>query len=433
MPNKIMFVDDQLATDPDFLINIFDCILNSTEKTRLKALDNPMGIGIGDIKKILKDNPCLEVFDSLNDAVDLISRTNDILSEYELFIFDRNLFSSAGATGRKKTYNRSDIEAKTHIRFDENYKEQEGDFLAEYLLSRTKPEDIVKLVARLYFYSAFNIKRKDGEIDTPFAIKVENKNFPKEHFVDKDDNGREQLKKIIRDLELPGKVQIKFKYKKIFGNHEIQSLPSEEMEDFIDLLTRIEYTDGATGFNFKKGDGTLLRNMIAWVVALLSRNNVNTDGISVRGFLNDPKNKYFPHYITAYMLQQWAFYYKKTKPLYPTKEIIPEEDRKKTQEHFHNQQERIEEYFNDISFISELISFHDQLKKLSFDSAAKVPKYIFSYIDNIYTVTSEWAAHGGNPDKVTDLSAEGFRALVYGMCQILDWLADKYPNPVNNQ
>ena len=61
------------------------------------------------------------------------------------------------------------------------------------------------------------------------------------------------------------------------------------------------------------------------------------------------------------------------------------------------------------------------------------PKYIFSYIDNIYTVTSEFSAHGKN-DKTTDgLSPDGWSALLSGMIQIMQWVAKGNPNPTSPQ
>ena len=61
------------------------------------------------------------------------------------------------------------------------------------------------------------------------------------------------------------------------------------------------------------------------------------------------------------------------------------------------------------------------------------PKYIFSYIDNIYTVTSELSAHGKNDKTTEGLSVDGWEALLSGMLQIMKWVADTNPNPKSPQ
>jgi hypothetical protein len=66
-----------------------------------------------------------------------------------------------------------------------------------------------------------------------------------------------------------------------------------------------------------------------------------------------------------------------------------------------------------------LINFYNKQGK----NTPSPPKYIFSYIDNIYTVTSEWSAHGRNAQTTNDLTKEGWEALLNGMLQILQWVA----------
>lgn len=301
MPEKIMFVDDQLAKDPSTIMEIFDCILTSDEKKELKRLrekEAQMGCDIQEIHNALKNNPCLKVFDSFETAVEHISGINDILSEYELFIFDRNLSSSAGGTGGYPSYDESTITAKAKFEFTNNYKNMEGDFLAVQLCTKTLDKE--GLFSRLYFYSAYN-----REAGTPFAATVNNDTFPMDHFIDKDDAGREQLKKLISNSDIPGIFQVRFKYRKIFSNQKIQNLLGKKMEGFIELLARIE----SAGLTFDEGDGTLLRNMIEGIVALLSGKN---EYVSARNFLNDSANGYsIRHLLRPHNICAWVQWYRK--------------------------------------------------------------------------------------------------------------------------
>jgi hypothetical protein len=76
--------------------------------------------------------------------------------------------------------------------------------------------------------------------------------------------------------------------------------------------------------------------------------------------------------------------------------------------------------------------FFAALNQLYFGNATHPglpPKYIFSYMDNIYTVTSEFSAHGKNATTTNDLSPDGWSALLSGMLQIMQWVADTNPNP----
>ena len=179
MPEKIMFVDDELTKTPTMLEDIFDSILAPTEKTDLKNLESsPMGADIEDIKEALKDNPFLEVFDSLEDALVRISKSGkDILSEFELFVFDRNLGSSAGGGGGYISYDINRINEISDIKFTKDYSERgvEGDFLAEVLLALTNED---ALFPRLYFYSAYADKK------TQISAKLKNRH-EEDHCIDK--------------------------------------------------------------------------------------------------------------------------------------------------------------------------------------------------------------------------------------------------------
>ena len=69
-----------------------------------------------------------------------------------------------------------------------------------------------------------------------------------------------------------------------------------------------------------------------------------------------------------------------------------------------------------------------QIQILAEEQTTPIPKFIFSYIDNIYTVTSEISAHGKNDKTTEGLCADGWSALLSGMIQIMQWVAETNPN-----
>ena len=431
MASKILFIEDDVATITKSILPSLwnaDLIKSAVDLTKLKNLTERRDNPIQQINKseILKDK--IEFAESFGDALERIKKAGNGF-EYRWFFIDRNLEYF------------EDKQSRFDSKFCVFFKEKEGDYLYIRLRQAGVPDE------KICFLTA------NGN-ENPFAYS-EFFDHSKPLFIMKNTTAGSQPgeastsdvkipKKLVEYLRSAGPTKIRFKYKKIFSNQKIQSILGKKMEDFIELLARIEYPEGAAGFKFDEGDGILLRNMIEWVVAVLS-GKANED-ISVRKFLNDPSNQYC--LVTTHDMKQWSYWYYRKKG-FPRKDNIIKNDidqqidwyNKNRPNQEKTSQEMAEDYFTRLFFISEWI-IHLQLEKLSPDSKEfpkdeypddKVPKYLFSYIDNIYTVTSEWSAHGGTPNKVTDLSAEGFRALVYGMCQILDWLADKYPNPANNQ
>ena len=424
MASKILFIEDQLE---DITKVILQCLRDSgliklEEFIKLRQLtkqgDNP----IEPINKseILKDK--VEFAESFGDALERIKKAGNGF-DYRWFFIDRNLEYF------------DDKKSRFDSKFCDFFKGKEGDYLYIRLRQAGVPDE------KICFLTA------NGE-ENPFAssdffdhsdpqskpqVIMKNTAAGKQPGESSTSDGKAP-KKLVEYLRSAGPTKIRFKYKKIFGNQKIKAILGKKMEDFIELMARSEYPEGAAGFKFDEGDGILLRNMIEWVVATLS--GKTDEDISVRHFLNDSANGYSSRYRQPLDIKSWVHWYKRKGCQLPTKDNITEDDLKNQEDWFSKNtsnnkwktpHEMTEDYFNRIFCISMWIEFHLLLNDLS-SNPDIIPKYIFSYIDNIYTVTSEWSAHGGNPTRVTDLSAEGFRALVYGMCQILDWFADKYPN-----
>ena len=76
----------------------------------------------------------------------------------------------------------------------------------------------------------------------------------------------------------------------------------------------------------------------------------------------------------------------------------------------------------------EIELYNEYMSGMEKDFYQECPQYIFSYTDCIYTVTSEFSAHGKNDRTTDDLSIDGWEALLSGMLQIMQWVADKNPN-----
>ena len=140
-----MFVEDEISSNIPRLFQLFGKYLSDAEKTALQdAENNPMGANGEDIRKILTDNPVVEVFDSFKQVLEHIRNlTAQALNDYDMFILDRNL---TGGTG----YIPGEIQQLDNGFDDYKYGGREGDYLALQLHLKGCP-----IKEKVFFYSAY--------------------------------------------------------------------------------------------------------------------------------------------------------------------------------------------------------------------------------------------------------------------------------------
>jgi len=206
-------------------------------------------------------------------------------------------------------------------------------------------------------------------------------------------------------------VQIGFRHKDFFGNNHIVSIFTNTglLNKFQNLLIKIERNEKP-----EYEDGTVLRNMIEIIVADISKN----EEITVREYLNhaDAYSALFKRKHTAQNYKNIIAY-----------STVDENNVKK----FLRTKLSGDKLEQEVQYVLQYATAW-RLGNLSEFYKGDIPegcppKYIFSGIDNIYTVTSEWSSHGKNLTTTKELSLEGWKAIVFGMCQILQWVADTNP------
>lgn len=170
--SQIMFVEDEISSNVERLITLFEGYLSAEEKEKLQ---NPPDWGFNgeDIQQILKDNRVLRVYDRFSEALRHIKTlSDDDLNEYDFFILDRNLTGGLGyAEAEIKEIDKS---------FDSfRYDQKEGDYLALQLQLKGCP-----LKEKVFFYSAY---KSSGFGATEIDQMIEYKSFFKDNFYDKGD------------------------------------------------------------------------------------------------------------------------------------------------------------------------------------------------------------------------------------------------------
>ena len=223
-------------------------------------------------------------------------------------------------------------------------------------------------------------------------------------------------------------VQISFRHRDFFDNRHVESIfaNTDLLNKFQRLLFKVE-----NNVKPEYEDGTVLRNMLELIV-LKWQSRFKLDSKDVRNFLNNKKSEFVPSFPWQY--EDWlnAFNQFNHLPVWSDRGML------------------IKWYINNGDDPSDAKKKADKTIQCSFFLLEGImtscyrsqntppglpPKYIFSYIDNIYTVTSEWSSHGKNlkTTKPKEFTLEGWKALVFGMCQILQWMAKENPNPPSYQ
>ena len=406
-----------------------------------KVWDTPHVIS-NTVTRLIKDNSLTRGFcffpKTFEEAVKEIINAGDG-KDYSWFIIDRNLgsFDDIKNAGGVKVCGIEFTKA-----FFDNFKGFEGDYL--YFLLRKGGVPLEK-ICFLTANDCNNPGEKSELKATPFVFTNEMpqvivKNSAKSSSSDSsktaldddadsaqqcaDDDETKLYDLIKNSLEL----QICFRHKVIFGSQKIMSIFKDSglLDSFKQLLIKIERNE-----SFQPQDGTVLRNMLELILEKW-KSQFCLDEATIRSVLNNSYNCWAKkHQLTYdYWLKAYGhcghlpysgdhatlvtyFISERQKCTDPKKlKILP------------LPKDLAVDVIEFSSFVLEgMLNYCYRGKNTNSSPTNLPPKYVFAYVDNIYTVTSEWSSHGHNLTTTQDLSPEGWKALIFGMLQILQYLA----------
>ncbi|MBQ7395630.1 MAG: hypothetical protein IJW08_03730 [Lentisphaeria bacterium] len=428
--SKILIIDDERSGISDFSKALCVC-LSSTEEEgkdrydKWKAIDYQMPKPESGKSVSIKDRDeyyfnkfndfwagnaiCPRSFEDAYRLVNAIGTGE----EYNLIFIDRNL------------ENYHDLKNGQEIQIDEKIFTKEffqgiNGFVGDYLFIMLKNSGVS--LEKICFLTANNDASIEELKKSPYLHK---KQLPE--IIDKSENGYEELK--IK-LKYSHNAKIRFLYKDMFNNEKIQEIFGPYIENFIAVLSK-RYKYGRNA-KYDKGDGILLRNMIEAVVAYIVETyfGSNPKLQTCRDLLNAKDAKYNCYLVAnkrKHLTAHWWRYIKETNT-FPTDQLNVEQWLLRNVDYY-KEPKNVEKASKDALSI---INMTEQMKtwvtlidfyKQQGNTSLLPHKYIFSYIDNIYTVTSELSAHGKNDKTTEGLSSDGWSALFSGMLQIMQWVA----------
>lgn len=310
--------------------------------------------------------------ESLQDALEKIDDVCVGKTRYECIFLDRNLSSFSDSKTGEIKYN-----GGSYIPTSNESKIYDGDNLyvrlicagipAESIFIMTANDPQKEQMALPYFIDKNKVQVISRTRDTGTAD---------EDVFEDDTENENSESKFVSVLRNCINTKVRFRYSEIFDSPRFQEIFSDNAipswdEKFIDILARVLY---GRADDQLKNIGITLRTMTEYICHWMANQfSLPGDKCDVRSLLNNPQNQYNYNRINC------------------------------------------ERYKNcEATCILGYIDFYLQ-------EGCNIPKFILSYIDNIYTVTSERSAHGKKDHKDEEVSPEGWIALVYEMIQVLLW------------
>ena len=361
-------------------------------------------------QKINEELPNIRVAGSFQKAVELILQAAQG-EDYEWFFIDRDLsnYKDVNTTFKvgEKEFNKS---------FSDSFGEFLGDYFVVMLLNANVP------IEKICFFT------NNTDEDTLKTLRkspyLHDNNIP--DVIRKSNNSPA----LIEKLRHAHRSKIRFLYKDIFNNQKVNDIWGSYLELFIALLAR-RYSGKA----YEPSQGIILRLMIE--VGIPNTIPQRYADLSTRQFLNYNDVQYNISLKVDVDCRQAS---QDDKDLHNAwKDIVKNVGRNLLWASLQDVKNRIESYNlrNKTSIQPRELINYDTARFLTALSSLYFsppptdlpPKYIFSYIDNIYTVTSEFSAHGKNNLAEQKLSQDGWNALLSGMLQIMQWVANTNPNP----
>ena len=412
--SKILFIEDESNLDNKIIDVLEDAGLINGDVSDRETLNK-------------QTNGDIVIATSFQDAFKRITALGDG-SEYEWIFLDRNLAEyeilSENSSTLIEYINNDSVDFSIDDRiFSKKFfngfvqgdlqrgqpKLFVGDYLFIMLINAGVP------VEKICFLTANNDASMEELTKSPYLHK---KRLPE--VIEKTPEG---YKGLVKKLQHPHNAKIRFLYRDIFHNKKVDHVFGSYIEDFIAVLAKRYKSNADT--EYTKGDGIVLRNMVESVVSYIADDN------NFKNRLNDPKEvETVRRFLNCNLLGYSGQFEQRLSHIHSNFVNICNKLKKKVLNK------------NDKMAITKWISDYEADLIIEYSNAKVVtalndfyfhapydfpPKYIFSYIDNIYTVTSEFSAHGKN-DKTTDgLSSDGWSALLSGMLQIMQWVTDTNP------
>lgn len=332
--------------------------------------------------------------ESLQDALEKIDDVCVGKTRYECIFLDRNLSSFSDSKTGEIKYN-----GGSYIPTSNESKIYDGDNLyvrlicagipAESIFIMTANDPQKEQMALPYFIDKNKVQVISRTRDTGTAD---------EDVFEDDTENENSESKFVSVLRNCINTKVRFRYSEIFDSPRFQEIFSDNAisswdEKFIEILARVLY--GRVDDQLSD-IGITLRNMTEYICDWLGREKFsanNSDNYDVRYTLNSCESKYNFNYINFSKTLQELLY-----------------------EHVKIIRQSPQEAENAVNTCIYMAAANFFLQ----DKSA-IPKFILSYIDNIYTVTSEFSAHGRRNHTYNDVSREGWTALVYEMVQVLQW------------
>ena len=423
MGGKILFVDDYFREKNDI-----DCIQSTREMTMqtdcLKKQNDGECIqgALDDLKKIedFKDiEKQVEFAKSFEEAVRKIVAAGDG-ADYSWFFLDRNLESFSDVKNELSVTLPGEAEIKFSQKFFECFKNFEGDYL--YFLLRKAGVPIEK-ICFLTGNDPNNSVDKSLK-STPFVFgektpEVIRKGDPnKQPSSPGDDdadpkltNAQEELVKKIRNTL---QVQLRSRYSEIF-KHETKLnniFGNDIINRFLGVLEKIE--KGQT----QKDDGVVFRNMVEKICSWLGGASIRAT--EPRAFMNNIDTQNDFAYSLNYKNFEFAYKHLLSMKEKTWRNRLPEW--KDLQDDLDNNVELLPGA--DAAAAAALLCYLNYYLQ----DCKDIPKYFIACLDHVYTLTSEFSAHGKSDVNEADIP---WRALADDMITILKWCVANNPPQYN--
>ena len=332
-------------------------------------------------------------------------------SEYSLIFIDRNLANYRDIMERKGVINEYGDE-KLKEEFFAFFNGFIGDYIYFRLVQNGVPEE------KIYFLTAnanddFKIApfikiSKERVIVKVGKAKSGGSVFRMEDEPDDERQEKTQLEEVLEDR---GKDSItRNKYHDIFNSEKVYTLLKNTdnlLGKFLSLLTKMRLNNKIDN---PEAAGTTLRLIIEEVVHAIKPHNALKTVRKILNHVEYNKNLRLPDDV-----------FKKIEQDYKT-----EINKNSLWKEYLDYLNEFRVWNEDKKAMFRTFSTHFFLTYFNLAFSAEnhenqtVPKYIWSFIDNIYTTVSECSMHGRGDD-TRKLSTEGWYALFNGMCQILTW------------
>ncbi len=176
-PQKILYIEDQLAQNIPRLLRLFEKHLSRAERKRLQKLErDSYGAAPEKIKQIFEDIQGIDIEYRFPDA---LSKIRKHCEQYAFFIIDRNL-----SEVEYKIEEFQNIDLQYPQKFYDRFHEREGDYILLKLVMNKK----VDILNKFYFLTAYSAQHEiqsSSELEDLIDLGA----FQQKNFIEKGNEG----------------------------------------------------------------------------------------------------------------------------------------------------------------------------------------------------------------------------------------------------